>query len=747
MSIVSYAQNFEDVMLWRALGHVNNGFYIDIGAQHPVVDSVSKAFYEKGWRGIHVEATPVYAELLRQDRPDEAVLQVALASSSGMLTFYEIPETGLSTGDAQIANRHREKGFIVRELAVPCTTLAQIFAQAGDRDIHWLKIDVEGMEQEVIASWGESESRPWIVVVESTLPNTQIETHEEWESLLLTRGYEFVYFDGLNRFYVSEKHTNFAAVFRAGPNVFDGFSLSGTGQTSFCSLINSRARQQQDNQQQIIVRLERDKVELQRQSEEFEQRLTLQVRVAEKESERLSRALAADTYSHAARERALAELVAQTGRQARSGQEDLLRALVQREQKYTQQLLEIQQQVEQEKIEQIRQLKRESDERERALAALVSQASLKVEHFQRTIVEREKISSERLVEVVEAGANEKAELGRLYRQQEHLLLAELATKERAIEEQSRIAREAAIQLEREFAEREVALSRRFDAAQEQFVLEKLEIARAFEQDKSDLIKEHLSRCDEIRRDLSSAERALASTVELYEADAERRREEALFYIDRLDKLQKFIVKNEEKESCRSESLWRKISPISLKASTVARIYNLVSTLDADIKVSPELQGIGMNSQVITQVNYQPTFEQNKSGVYDLDDFASLYDRNFVRAAYLAILRREPDPDGERHYVKQVRAGVAKDEILDDILKSKEARQYKTFIRGLKSASVVRKICRIPLFGQIFFAMLFLFDIKNHLQDLRALENHVIRIAEESHERYRDQIKKMHGSQN
>ena len=40
----SYAQNFEDLMLYRALGHLERGFYIDIGAQHPKIDSVSKAF-------------------------------------------------------------------------------------------------------------------------------------------------------------------------------------------------------------------------------------------------------------------------------------------------------------------------------------------------------------------------------------------------------------------------------------------------------------------------------------------------------------------------------------------------------------------------------------------------------------------------------------------------------------------------------------------------------------------------------
>ena len=51
MPITSYAQNFEDVILWRALEHVERGFYIDIGAQDPVVDSVSLAFYERGLAG------------------------------------------------------------------------------------------------------------------------------------------------------------------------------------------------------------------------------------------------------------------------------------------------------------------------------------------------------------------------------------------------------------------------------------------------------------------------------------------------------------------------------------------------------------------------------------------------------------------------------------------------------------------------------------------------------------------------
>ena len=55
MAFRSYAQNFEDLMLYRALGKVERDFYIDIRAQHPEIDSVSKAFVDKGWRGVHVE--------------------------------------------------------------------------------------------------------------------------------------------------------------------------------------------------------------------------------------------------------------------------------------------------------------------------------------------------------------------------------------------------------------------------------------------------------------------------------------------------------------------------------------------------------------------------------------------------------------------------------------------------------------------------------------------------------------------
>lgn len=229
-------------MLWRALGHVDQGCYIDIGAQDPVVDSVSLAFYEHGWRGIHVEPTAHYARLLRTSRPEELVIQAAASVKGGLLAFYEFPGTGLSTLDRDIAKSDRYASLLVREIIVPCVTLSDIFSYCNGREVHWLKIDVEGCEDRVLGGWGDAPNRPWIIVVEATLPGTQEQSHLGWEPLVLEKGYRFAYFDGLSRFYVSEAHPELLDSFLVGPNVFDGFALSGTASSAFCEALNTKLR-------------------------------------------------------------------------------------------------------------------------------------------------------------------------------------------------------------------------------------------------------------------------------------------------------------------------------------------------------------------------------------------------------------------------------------------------------------------------------------------------------------------------
>lgn len=254
MSFVSYAQNFEDVMLWRALKHVLNGVYVDVGAQHPVVDSVSKAFYDRGWRGVHIEPVLYYAEMLRQYRPDETVLQVALADTEGTLDLNVIPETGLSTVVAAYAHRHfTERGFEHQHLLVPVLTLKSALGSLAGKDVHWLKIDVEGFEEQVLKGWDSQSLRPWIMVVEATIPNSPETNYAGWDSILTVADYLFVYFDGLNRFYVAKEHAELIEAFSCPPNVFDGVQLSGLASSELCQgLIAAHQESEKELNQRIV---------------------------------------------------------------------------------------------------------------------------------------------------------------------------------------------------------------------------------------------------------------------------------------------------------------------------------------------------------------------------------------------------------------------------------------------------------------------------------------------------------------
>ena len=223
MSFVSYAQNYEDVMLFRALRGIEHGFYIDVGAQDPVGDSVTKAFYEKGWRGINIEPVAHWFQRLVADRPHDINLQVAVSDGPGKVHLFEVVDTGLSTTDPDFAKQYALAGYQICESDVDCLTLDNICKSQRVDEVHFLKIDCEGCEAAVLRGFPLDRLRPWVILLEATAPNSQQPVYMEWEPLLTTSGYHFVYEDGLNRFYVADEHSELDPAFSHPPNVFDYF--------------------------------------------------------------------------------------------------------------------------------------------------------------------------------------------------------------------------------------------------------------------------------------------------------------------------------------------------------------------------------------------------------------------------------------------------------------------------------------------------------------------------------------------
>ena len=91
MTLLSYSQNFEDVLLWRALRDVPAGFYIDVGANDPELHSVTKLFYDAGWHGINIEPMPSYLQPFLDQRPRDINLSCAAGAAAGEITLFDVP--------------------------------------------------------------------------------------------------------------------------------------------------------------------------------------------------------------------------------------------------------------------------------------------------------------------------------------------------------------------------------------------------------------------------------------------------------------------------------------------------------------------------------------------------------------------------------------------------------------------------------------------------------------------------------
>ena len=237
MPLVSYAQNGEDVRLWRAFRDLSASddrldfTYVDVGANYPWELSITASLYVLGWRGLLVEADPDLAAELRLARPGDQVAEVAAGPGQPhggaieqTVAFYRVPGTGLGTLDSDEAEVARSRGFDVIEQTVRTESLDQLLSQfIGDtgREIHFMSIDVEGAEAQVLAGLSLSQYRPWVLCIEAVEPGTSNPSHSSWEEKLLSAGYLYACFDGINRWYVATERSELRDLISTPFNVID----------------------------------------------------------------------------------------------------------------------------------------------------------------------------------------------------------------------------------------------------------------------------------------------------------------------------------------------------------------------------------------------------------------------------------------------------------------------------------------------------------------------------------------------
>jgi len=190
-----YSQNGEDLILNRLLKDQKKGFYIDIGAHHPIRFSNTHFFYKKGWNGINVDSMPGSMKLFELIRKRDINLETGIASKKGTLTYYQFNEPALNTFDIKEVNLKTQQNYkLINSLNLKVDRLENILDKYLNlyQEIDFMSIDVEGKDEEVLLSNNWDKYRPKFILIEILNRRNLDNENCRINKYLKTKGYNLI---------------------------------------------------------------------------------------------------------------------------------------------------------------------------------------------------------------------------------------------------------------------------------------------------------------------------------------------------------------------------------------------------------------------------------------------------------------------------------------------------------------------------------------------------------------------------
>ena len=154
-TIYSDSQEGEDIIIRRLLDTTKPGFYVDIGAHHPIRSSNTYSLYRSEWHGINIDAIPGSMKLFGALRPRDINIECDISSGCERIPFYIFKEGALSTFDHAQADQYVQPGCPIAKIRritpQPLAAVLNKYLPKGQA-IDFMNIDVEGQDIEVLKS-------------------------------------------------------------------------------------------------------------------------------------------------------------------------------------------------------------------------------------------------------------------------------------------------------------------------------------------------------------------------------------------------------------------------------------------------------------------------------------------------------------------------------------------------------------------------------------------------------------------
>jgi FkbM family methyltransferase len=168
---INFSTDGEDIILDKWLGGISNGFYIDIGSHNPIHVSNTYGFYLNGWSGICIDPNPglklKYSLFRSLDLFINSAIVLKKKSGSNLFYYYK-NNTDLNTFSKKRVNIQRKLygRYPTKKIKINILAIDDLIKLIANKELHFLNIDIEGLEYEIIKSLLNKKISPWCLAIE-----------------------------------------------------------------------------------------------------------------------------------------------------------------------------------------------------------------------------------------------------------------------------------------------------------------------------------------------------------------------------------------------------------------------------------------------------------------------------------------------------------------------------------------------------------------------------------------------------
>lgn len=177
------------------------GFFVDVGAYHPVLSSVTHLLHLRGWRGMAIDASDTTEKLFRRYRPKDIFVRAVVGSEDGVQVPFHFSSSG---SFSQINTKHPSAGENYVAVTMAQISLNAELERHGINKIDVLSLDIEGAEYEALQGLNIKKYSPSVIVVEIHADDMQQVMDSAVSKLLRAEGYALVASCVISHFFVRQ---------------------------------------------------------------------------------------------------------------------------------------------------------------------------------------------------------------------------------------------------------------------------------------------------------------------------------------------------------------------------------------------------------------------------------------------------------------------------------------------------------------------------------------------------------------